>query len=72
MSWEITLFYWTGYALIQIIIFALIVALLSLVVYVFWQLVISKSYNIFNDWKISRKFCFDNMEQFAKWRKELK
>ena len=60
---------WVGYILIMSIGVALIICILSISVYCFWHLVIHKSYLIFNDWKRSREFCFDNMEQFAKWTK---
>ena len=60
---------WIGYILILTIGIALIVAILSISIYCFWHLVIHKSYLIFNDWKISRKFCFDNANQFDEWRK---
>ena len=63
---------WIGYILILTIGIALIVAILSISVYCFWRLVINKSYLIFNDWKISREFCFDNVNQFYEWKKTKK
>lgn len=68
---EITFFYWVGYVFCLTLLFAVITIILSISTYVFWQLVISKSYNIFNDWKISRKFCFENAKQFDEWKKKF-